>query len=428
MKKHIKIIFTLIAVMMIFTSCAQPAEQNDVQKPSDEKTEGPEMKDEVMLSLKDAAPKIPEGISDVQLGFNLALLKKLGELEGGNLFYSPMSINAAMTMTYFGANGQTRQEIADVLGYDKMSMTDVAAYHKYLIGSYENSGDTTFTTANSIWIDDAFEPKQSYINTMLDVFETQVTRLDLTASDAIDTLNSWIDKSTNHMIDTLFEKEDEPFDTNTVMVLMNAIYFNGDWTTPFNPDRTYDTQFNGKTKEVDIKMMVSTEPVMGHKADDYISVSLPYGDDKRFQMVAVIPDDIETFVDSLTDESLNTLLNTFAEQGEPSVQIPIFEMEQKVKLNDALIALGIEQAFSGTADFSGMSEEEIYIDEVLHKARIKVDEEGTEAAAATSVEMKLRGVTPENRFEFIADKPFLFFIVDTENDMVLFTGKVLNLN
>lgn len=425
MKKAIKFIFAILAIFFAFSGCQSIQVPNESVKKTDTP---PPVEDAIMLSLKDAAPKIPEGISDVQLGFNLALLKKFGELEGGNLFYSPMSINAAMTMTYFGANGQTRQEIADALGYGDMDIEDVAAYQKYLLQSYENSGDTTFTTANSIWIDDAFELKQSYINTMLDVFETQVTRLDLTASDAIDTLNSWIDKSTNHMIDTLFEKEDNPFDATTVMVLLNAIYFDGGWTTPFNMERTYDALFNGKTKEADVKMMVSTEPVMGHKADDYISVRLPYGEDKRFQMVAVIPEDIEAFIDSLTAESLNALLNTFGEQGAPTVQIPIFEMEQKVKLNDALIALGIEQAFSGAADFSGMSEEEIYIDEVLHKTRIKVDEEGTEAAAATSVEMKLRGVTPENRFEFIADKPFLFFIVDTENDMVLFTGKVLDLN
>ena len=112
------------------------------------------------------------------------------------------------------------------------------------------------------------------------------------------------------------------------------------------------------------------------------------------------------------------------------MQIPVFEMEQKVKLNDALYALGIEKAFTESeADFSGMSEgDALWIDEVLHKAKIKVDEEGTEAAAATSVEMVLRSAPLENKFEFIADRPFLFFIMDTATDSVLFTGKVLDLN
>jgi serpin B len=167
---------------------------------------------------------------------------------------------------------------------------------------------------------------------------------------------------------------------------------------------------------------------MGNKGEDYISVSLPYGEDERFAMVAVLPDDMDTFTDGLTEESLSGILNTFYEKHEALVQLPVFEMEQKLRLNDALCALGIEKAFSqNEADFTGMSEDDIlFIDEVLHKAKIKVDEEGTEAAAATSVDMALKAAPPTDRFEFIADKPFLFFIVDTENDLVLFTGKVLD--
>ncbi len=428
MNKSLRIIFTVLAVIMLFASCAQPLAQNDAQEQEEQQAQEPDTMDKVMLSIENAVPASPEDINDVQLGFNLALLKKLGETEEGNLFYSSMSINAAMTMVYFGADGETRQEIADVLGYGDMDITYVAAYQKYLLQSYEDSGDTTFNIANSIWIADFFDAKKSYMDTMEDVFETEVTRLDFAAGDAVDKLNSWIDKSTEGMIDKLFEKENNPFDATTIMVLLNAIYFEGDWTAPFDLEKTYEKDFRGATKTSTVKMMSSNETAMGNKGEDYISVLLPYGEDERFSMVAVVPDDMESFVESLTIDSLSEILNTFKQQHDPVVQIPAFEMEEKTELNNVLKALGIKQAFdSKTADFSQISDEEIFIDEVLHKAKIKVDEEGTEAAAVTSVEMTLRGM-PMDRFEFIADKPFLFFIVDTENDLVLFTGKVLDLN
>lgn len=425
MKK--KIIIIALAAVMLFAGCAQPADQNDAQSPVNTQTEGPQTMDEVMLSLADAAPKSHEGISDIQLGFNLNLLKKLSESEEGNLFYSPMSINAAMTMAYFGAQGETQQEIADGLGYGDagMELEDVAAYQKYLLKSYEDSGDTTFTTANSIWTDDMFSPKQSYMDTMKDVFKTKVTKLDLQAEDAADRLNAWIDESTEGMIKKLFDKKD-PLLSIAEMILMNAIYFNGDWTSPFDPEKTFDATFTGQTVASDIKMMSSSKTVMGHEGEDYLSVFLPYGEDERFAMVAVLPDDMNSFVEGLAGDSLSGILSAFEEKEESLLQLPVFEMEREVKLGDALKALGIKRAFEGGADFSLIAEG-LFIDEVLHKAKIKVDEEGTEAAAVTAVVMS-RGAMPEDRFEFIADKPFLFFIMDTENDLVLFTGKVLDLD
>ena len=424
MNKKVKTIFIALAAVMLFAACTPSADEQTKGLESIQ-TEGPQIRDEVMLSLKDAVPANPEGAGELQLKFNLALLKKLGELEGGSLFYSPMSINAAMTMAYFGADGDTQQEMADTLGYGDMDITQVAAYQKYLLQSYVDSGDTAFTSANSIWIDNEIAAKQSYINTMKDVFETQVTNLDLQAAEAADTLNSWIDGATNGMITKLFEEGDDSL-SRAMMVLMNAIYFKGEWTVPFDPEKTYDSTFNGATETSDVKMMSSDETVMGHQGEDYTSVYLPYGKDERFAMVAVLPDDMASFVGGLTAESLSGILSTFEEQEDPLLQVPVFEMEEKIKLKDALNALGIEKAFTDSADFNLMSDTPLAIDEVLHKAKIKVDEEGTEAAAVTAVVMRATGMLMD-RFEFVADRPFLFFIVDTQNDLVLFTGKVCDL-
>ena len=424
MNKKVKTIFIALAAVMLFAACT-PSADEQTKGPESIRTEGPQTRDEVMLSLKDAVPANTEGAGELQLKFNLALLKKLGELEDGSLFFSPMSISTALTMAYFGAAGKTQEQMADVLGYSDMSMIDVASYQKYLLQSYEDSGETTFTTANSVWIDDMFEARQSYMDTMNDVFQTKVTKLDLQAEDAADKLNAWIGDATDGMIKGLFEKGDDSL-AEAVMVLMNAIYFKGEWTVPFDPEKTYDSTFNGATETSDVKMMSSDETVMGHQGEDYTSVYLPYGEDEHFAMVAVLPDDMASFVGGLTVEALSDMLSTFEEKEDPMLQFPVFEMEKKVELNDVLKSLGIELAFSENADFSQMSEVPILIDEVLHKAKIKVDEEGAEAAAVTAV------ITNEcsaaDRFEFIANKPFLFFIVDTQNDLVLFTGKVLDLN
>jgi serpin B len=154
-----------------------------------------------------------------------------------------------------------------------------------------------------------------------------------------------------------------------------------------------------------------------------MSVMLPYGDDERFTMIAVLPEDMDSFIAGLDEDSLHDVLTVFEQRDEVLLQLPVFEMEQQVTLNDTLKSLGITQAFTKEADLSRISDEDIYIGDVMHKAKIKVDEEGTEAAAVTSVQVTLESI-PLNRFEFVADKPFLFFIMDTENGLVLFTGKV----
>ena len=420
MNKIIKIILSVTAAMMLFAGCVQTVPEegnNETQAPTQT-----QMKDAVMLLLADAVPKSSEMMRDLQAAFNIALLKSLNDSQEGNLFYSSMSINAAMTMAYFGADGQTQIEIADALGYGGMDMAEVAAYQKYLLESYEDPGDTTFTSANSMWIDDLFTAKQDYVDTMKDVFSTKVTTLDLQGEGAVGELNKWISESTNGMIEKLFEESDNPF-TDTAMALMNAIYFKGNWTTPFDPDRTHNRQFNGASNTSQVDMMSSDDEVMGYEGDGYKSVMLPYGDDERFAMIAVLPDDMDAYISGLNEDSLHDVLTVFEDKDEVLLQMPVFEMEQQVTLNDTLKSLGITQAFTKEADLSRISDEDIYIGDVMHKAKIKVDEEGTEAAAVTSVQVTLESM-PLNRFEFVADKPFLFFIMDTENDLVLFTGKV----
>jgi serpin B len=420
MKRIVNIILVVALALTMLCACIKEGKAPAVNKPEvDNEASSP-----VLTKIANAAPKKSETIKDAMLDFDLKLLKELND-EGKNLFYSAMSINSALTMTYFGANGETRDEMHNALSYGDMTLEDIASAQKAIIKSYEDSGDTTFNTANSIWVDQGLSVKKSYMDTMLDVFNTETYSVDMQDIQTVDKVNSWVNKKTEGMIEKLFEKEHNPLQS-AEMVLMNAIYFNGEWTKPFNPDRTYEQEFHGTSGTTKVDMMSMNGDILGCEGDDYKAISLPYGDDKRFSMVLVLPNgDINEFIESQTKDSLEKVLTTFEEKSESIIQIPKFSLEEMVTLNDALKALGMEKAFSSEADFTNIADG-LFIDTVLHKAKVDVDEKGTEAAAVTAVILG-RGAAPAFQFEFFADKPFLFFIVDGEEDIILFTGKVSDL-
>jgi serpin B len=265
------------------------------------------------------------------------------------------------------------------------------------------------------------------MDTMLDVFKTETYSVDMKDIKTVDDINGWVKKKTDGMIEKLLEKDRNPLST-AEMVLMNAIYFNGEWTTPFNELDTIEQDFKGTSGTTKVDMMHSSKNVLGYEGDDYKSISLPYGKDERFSMVMVLPNgDINEFIEVQSRDSIKKVLTTFEEKSDAIIQIPKFSLEEMVTLNDTLKALGMSKAFSpATADFANIADG-LFIDTVLHKAKIDVDEIGTEAAAVTAVIMG-KGAAPEFQFEFLADKPFLFFIVDGEENIVLFTGKVSNLD
>ncbi len=421
MKKSI-IAIVMCVMLLALSACAVQLTQENKDN-TETKTESTE-DTTIMLSLGNAPAIMPQDANELQTAFNLELLKQLGK-EDGNVFYSSLSINQAMSMVYFGAQNTTQQEIADVLGYDNMTLEEVASYQKALLESFKDTGDTIFDNANSIWIDDELEVYKNYMDTMNDAFETEAYNVDLQQVGIADIVNGWIDEKTEGMIEKLYESDAEI--NASVMVLLNAIYFKGSWTEAFKKDYTYQTDFMGQSATSKVDMMLSNESVKGIEGDNYKSVFLPYGDDERYSMVVILPnDDINEFIDNLTDEKLAVILSTYEQKEDAIVEIPKFELEQKTEMKEILSAMGINEVFKESSDLSLISSTPLMIDEVLHKARIVVDEEGTEAAAATGVTM-LGSAMPGEIFEFIANKPFLFFIVDSENDLVLFTGQVNDL-
>jgi len=367
---------------------------------------------------------IGDNILEANAGFAFDIFRSLNaEDSEQSVFISPLSISAALTMTYNGAETTTREAMSKVLGFNDADREQVNLSYNHLLGHLEQvDKKVVLNIANSIWVREGEAVKEDFLNRNKDTFRAEIAALDLSKESSLNTINAWISKATKGKIERMLAP---PPDPQVVMYLINAIYFKGQWTTPFEPERTFDGVFTALdgTKQA-IRMMNRHGRVEYTQGEDYKAVRLPYGNG-NISMIAILPDEdihINTFVEAMNHEQLSTIRSTLIETEDVNLQIPRFELEYGIKqLNDSLAALGMEEAFSSRADFSGIRPG-IYISEVLHKAVIEVNEEGSEAAAATVVVMQESAVLEP--VTFIADRPFLFLIMDEKTETILFMGKV----
>jgi serine protease inhibitor len=341
-----------------------------------------------------------------------------------NIFVSPLSISAVLTMTYNGAGSTTKEAMAEALNYKGVELETLNTGYKNLLAYLSNADrKVQLDIGNSIWIRKGEEIKDDFISVNKDHFSAQISEIDFQNSKAADTINNWISKATKGKIDKML---DSPISPDVVMYLINAIYFKGQWTKQFDKRRTFDGTFttaDGKQKEV--KMMSRQDEVKYGKIDNTKIVRLPYGKEK-LSMYCILPEEginINDFIQQFSNEKWKELKSSLAKTRDVILQIPRFTIEYGIKnLNDSLTALGMGEALSQFADFSGIRGG-IYISRVLHKAVIEVNEEGSEAAAASVVETKeSAAIEPIN---FIADRPFVFIIADDVTGTILFMGKLI---
>jgi len=359
--------------------------------------------------------------------FAIDIFKKLNEEDANiNIFISPISISTALTMTYNGAGSTTKEAMAKALKYDGIELETLNTGYKNIL-AYLNNIDrkVQLDVSNSIWIRKGEKIKEDFISANKENFYAQVSEIDFQDPKAADTINNWISKATKGKIDKMI---DSPISPDIVMYLVNAIYFKGQWTKQFDKNLTFDgtfTTLEGKQKEV--KMMSRKDEMEYGQVDNVKIVRLPYGNEK-ISMYCILPEEginINDYVQQFSIEEWNKLKNSLAKTEDVILQIPRFKIEYGIKnLNDSLTALGMGEAFSMSADFSGIREE-IYISRVLHKAVIEVNEEGSEAAAVTVVETT-EGAAVEP-VSFIADRPFIFIIADDETGTILFMGKLIDI-
>ena len=361
--------------------------------------------------------------ANTSFGFNI--FKELtSEDKDQNVFISPLSILLALAMTYNGAVGDTNLAMAETLQFKSFDLEELnSGFHDLMVSIKNADSGIELAIANSIWYRLGYSVSGDFIDRNKKYFSSEVNEIDFTSPEALDTVNGWIDDATKGKIEKMLTK----IPPDAVMYLINAIYFLGNWTYPFNENLTSDDDFyllDGSTKKVP---MMSQEGNFGYyDGDNFSAIKLPYGQEK-IAMYIILPDEgteFDPIIESLNTESWNEIRESFYGK-KVSLVMPKYKMEYGIKLlNDALTNLGMGIAFRAGADFSGIAPE-IFISRVIHKAVIEVNERGSEAAAATVVEMLESAVAPEEILQFIVNRPFFFVIADDRSGSILFMGKVV---
>jgi serine protease inhibitor len=353
--------------------------------------------------------------------FNQLQLKDRGK----NVFYSPLSVALALSMVYNGAAGETKEAMRRTLKIEGLSLDELDEASAALINSLRSSDPKIeLAIANSIWAPREVKFREDFLERNRRFFAAEIASLNFATPGALITINNWVSRNTKGKIPSIIEE----INPDDVMFLINAIYFKGQWENKFKKGLTKNEQFyplSGQQKEV--PMMSQSGDYQYYRGDKFQAVRLFYGA-KGASLDLFLPDK-----DSSIDELLKRL--SFEQCGEwtgrlhqakGDIKIPRFKMDYESNLNDSLKALGMGMAFvEGKADFSGMRDQkDLYISEVKHKAIVEVNEEGAEAAAATSVSVTF-GMA-QARFTFIADHPFLMMIRDQRTDAILFMGVVVD--
>jgi len=359
--------------------------------------------------------------------FGFRLLKQLAEEnKGKNIFISPASVSIALCMTYNGASGETQQAMAHVLGLNSLTLTELNEASKNLLDNLKAPGKgVTLEIANSLWARKDITFKSEFMDRNRRYFESLVSTLDFGNPDAVKTINKWVSDQTHGRIDEIVKR----IEADTILFLINAVYFKGSWESKFDPRDTHLAEFtlsDGFKKMV--RMMFRHGRIQYLPGDGFAAVNLPYGNG-RISMYIFLPNKdrkLTDFVKSLNSDAWEKWMQSF-HSVECDLSLPRFKIEFESELRRALSALGMGIAFNpDKADFRNMCPipplPNVYMKSVLHKTFVEVNEEGTEAAATTKVEVGLTSAAPS--VVFTVDRPFFCAIRDNFTGEVLFAGTV----
>ena len=425
MKRTLSLLLACALGLGLLSGCAQASAAKELTAPK--------------LSVN---PSNSEEVNGALAGFGLELLKKTRDANGEtamnsdmdhvpfSTLVSPLSAALALSMTANGAAGNTLAQFQDVLG-GGVDLVELNTACAQLMADYQGlGGSTKCAIANSLWVDPEGQIKDEFIGQCRGIYDAQIFQGELSAPGIVGDLNGWVSKHTNKMIPSIIDK---PFEQNTALLLVNALYLKNKWLQGFDPRATREMDFHhagGPDSRMEFLSKHSTELsyLQGKGAQ---GVVLPY-DDGRLAFVAILPDlypdspDFGQWLNNLEGNSLSQLINNREDATFLSFAMPKFSAEWKGNLEDTLPLLGLEDAFvPGAADFSslGDSPEGYYISQVIHATKIEVNEKGTEATAATVVDT-LGGIAapPQEGITLVLDRPFLYGIVDLYTGVPLFLG------
>lgn len=454
-----KLIMFLILLSVIFTSACSATEEpngDDQDYPIENQQPNPNNDDQgypsgdeqmidsgyIKSSLnRESSPAISleqiRVLAQDNINFALSFYENIRSKEG-NIIFSPFSLSLALSMALAGAETSTEESMLETLRFSLPEDEIYPTFNALMLaieGSQEKpmkeaEGDEfQLNIANSIWGQAGYDFKDAFLDILARNYGAGMYRVDYIGNpeNARQLINDWVKEETQEKIKDLIPQG--AINTLTRMVLANAIYFNASWQYPFNENNTRKAPFTTLDgSQIDVDMMsLSGENLAYTKGDNFQAVNIPYMS-SDFSMVVILPDQgiFQDVEESLNSEKITSILNDFMSK-KVTLKMPKFNYESTIDANNPLAALGMSNAFNPElSDFSGMTEvEKLFISDVLHKATITVDEEGTEAAAATAIVMRATSIDPNEPIELTIDRPFIYFIQHIPTGSVLFLGRVV---
>ncbi|MFS8909148.1 serpin family protein [Synechococcus sp. OH2] len=349
-----------------------------------------------------------------------------------NLFFSPLSLRLALSMLYNGAAGETQAAMAKVLEAQELSLNELnwtnAQGVRWLVERSQAEGPIQLQMANGLWVDTTLTLHPSFLQALATYYQAVANRVELGSRQTVQAINRWVAERTQGQIDRLVDR----LSREDRMVLLNAIYFKGEWTQPFDPTLTKPQPFTrADGRRVQVPLMAQSGRYGYRETEQLQVVRLPYGEGE-LAMLLLLPKpgvSLAALREKLSPETWQEWTGSLSPRP-GSVRIPKFKLASEIDLGPALQQLGMGIAFSRRADFSQLTPEPTQVSRVLHKAAIEVNEEGSEAAAATGVIVSRTALDRQEPFQFVADRPFWLAIVasgaNREAQTVLFMGSVVN--
>lgn len=396
----------LFAITTIFSSCQK--DDNELL-PSDP------------VSIKLTSQQI--AIIESENNFAFEIFSRVLEKSGAsdNVIISPLSISYALAMTLNGASGNTREAMLEAMKIEGFTPEVINISYKNLTEALLNVDKRVIVSiANSVWTENDFAVKKTFIDILTDYYSSESKSFDINDVSAPVKINNWIKDKTNGLITDMVDKLND----NTVMLLINAIYFKGKWKSQFDKAKTVKSPFykpDGTTQEVDMMKQIAVFKVLD--GERFYMAEFPYGQG-NYVMNVILPkegSDFNVIIPFLTDLNFNNWLSQLTRR-ETDLSFPRFKYGYKKQLKDILTDMGMGIAFGDDADLSNISEMDLLINDITHQAFIETNEEGTEAAAATIVDIGVTSVPI--RFILNFDRSFLYIIREITTNSIIFMGRV----
>jgi len=405
-----KLIIALTAVTMFFYSCEKEADETRLPLKQ--------------LTLTSEAPQAINSSNE----FGIELFNKAALTEEGNIMLSPLSASTALSMLLNGCSGETYSQLQAALKYPAdLTLAGINKAYQSLVDQLLTADPKVkLSLANAIFYRTGFSVKPDFLSVMSTDYEADVEGLNFGLPSALTTINKWASDNTAGKIPKVLDEISE----QAVMFIMNALYFKGDWSYQFDKAQTQDRPFTSDSGiEHSVSTMRSEVGTRLTSGTGYRAAEMPYGR-TNFTMIVIVPDSkLVDFHQNLTNglwQELTSSLDSQDEFTEKIVQMPKFKFSYEKYLNDQLKSMGMTDAFDPMeADLSGITDESVFVSFVKQNTFVEVDEEGTEAAAVTTIGIELASIPPQAQ-EFIVDKPFIFVIRERTTNTILFIGRVSN--